>query len=69
MGGFNIALGLALLPANFVMILILPFFYLLGFAQYTIVYAAYPTVNKYMIEPYYDEYGNPRSEENKAVTE
>lgn len=68
-GGFNIALGLALLPANFVMILILPFFYLLGFAQYTIVYAAYPTVNKYMIEPYYDEYGNPRSEENKTVTE
>ena len=66
-GGLNIALGLALLPANFVVFLILPFFYLLGFAQYTIVYAAYPTVNKYMIEPYYDEYGNPRNEEKEAA--
>ena len=66
-GGLNIALGLALLPANFVVFLILPFFYLLGFAQYTIVYAAYPTVNKYMIEPYYYEYGNPRNEEKEAA--
>lgn len=68
-GGFNIALGLALLPANFVMVLILPFFYFLGFAQYTVMYAAYPTVNKYMIEPYYDEFGNPRTEEKESVTE
>lgn len=68
-GGLNIALGFALLPANFVIFLILPFFYFLGFAQYTTVYAAYPVVNKYMIEPYYDEYGNPRSDENKSFEE
>jgi hypothetical protein len=51
------------------MVLILPFFYFLGFAQYTVMYAAYPTVNKYMIEPYYDEFGNPRTEEKESVTE
>ena len=68
-GGLNIALGFALLPANLVLILILPFFYFLGFAQYTIVYAAYPVVDKYMIAPYYDEFGNPRSEDGQAVTE
>ena len=68
-GGLNIALGFALLPANLVLILILPFFYFLGFAQYTTVYAAYPVVDKYMIAPYYDEFGNPRSEDGQAVTE
>lgn len=68
-GGLNIALGFALLPANFVLVLILPFFYFLAFAQYTIVYAAYPVVDKYMIAPYYDEYGNPRSEDADSVAE
>ena len=68
-GGFNIALGFALLPANLVVVLILPFFYFLGFAQFTTVYAAYPVVDKYMIAPYYDEYGNLRSEDNKNSEE
>ena len=68
-GGLNIALGFALLPANFVLVLILPFFYFLAFAQYTIVYAAYPVVDKYMIAPYYDEYGNPRTEDNNSEIE
>lgn len=68
-GGLNLALGFALLPANFVVVLILPFFYFLGFAQFTTVYAAYPVVDKYMIAPYYDEYGNPRSEENTEPEE
>lgn len=68
-GGFNVALGLALLPANFVIFLILPFFYFWGFAQYTIVYAAYPIVDKYMIAPYYDEFGNPIGAENTPAEE
>lgn len=59
-GAANIALGFALLPSNLIIVLILPLFYLFGLCSYTTVYAAYPILNKYMIEPYYDEYGNLR---------
>ena len=65
-GAANIALGFALLPSNLIIVLVLPLFYLFGLCSYTTVYAAYPILNKYMIEPYYDEYGNLReSESNK----
>lgn len=67
-GGLNIALGMALLMStNIIVILIIPFFYLMGFMLFTTVYAAYPVLNKYMIEPYYDEYGNPRTEASEVT--
>lgn len=34
---------------------ILPFFYLLGFSGFMGAYAAYPIIQKYMIDPYMDE--------------
>ena len=61
-GGLNIALGIALISTGFIIPIVLPFFYLLGFSLFTTVYAAYPVLDKYMIAPYYDEYGEPRVE-------
>lgn len=60
----NIALVLILLPANIIVPIILPLVYFAAFALFTTTYAAYPTIKKYMIDPYYDEDGNPRSTEN-----
>ena len=57
----NIALIILLLPANIIVPLILPLVYFAAFALFTSTYAAYPIIKKYMIDPYYDEYGNPLS--------
>ena len=58
----NGALALVLLPTGIIIPAILPFFYFLGFALYTTDYAAYPIIDKYMIQPYYDENGTPRTQ-------
>lgn len=55
----NIALILVLLPANIIVPLVLPLVYFAAFALFTTTYAAYPVIKKYMIDPYYDEEGNP----------
>ena len=62
-GVINIALCLVLLPANIIVPLILPLVYFAAFALFTTTYAAYPVIKKYMIDPYYDENGNPRTEQ------
>ena len=55
----NLALVLLLLPANIIVPIILPLVYFAAFALFTTTYAAYPIIKKYMIDPYYDEEGNP----------
>lgn len=55
----NVALMLTL-PINIILPWILPIFYFAGFALFTSTYAAYPVIKKYMIDPYYDEFGNPK---------
>ena len=55
----NIALAIVLIPANIIVFLILPLVYFAAFALFTSTYAAYPVIKKYMIDPYYDEEGNP----------
>ena len=66
-GIVNFALFLVLIPANIIVPLVLPLVYFAAFALFTTTYAAYPVIKKYMIDPYYDENGNPRSAE--ATTE
>ena len=62
----NIFLALALLSSNIIVFLILPLVYFAAFALFTSTYAAYPVIKKYMIDPYYDENGKPRTAENAA---
>lgn len=62
-GVINFALFLVLLPANIIVPMILPLVYFAAFALFTSTYAAYPVIKKYMIDPYYDENGNPRETE------
>ena len=57
----NAALILVMLPMNIVIPLLLPLFYFAAFALFTSTYAAYPIIKKYMIDPYYDENGIPKS--------
>ena len=57
----NVILAFALLPSNIIIPMILPLFYFAAFALFTSTYAAYPIIKKYMIDPYYDEEGNPRT--------
>lgn len=48
----NLVLMAALAPVNIVLPLILPAFYLLSFCAFCSTYAAYPIIERYMIEPY-----------------
>ncbi len=47
----NVALILLLAPLNIILPLILPLFYFLATAGFIFAYAAYPVIEKYMIEP------------------
>ena len=67
-GALNLVLALAFMPANIIIPLILPLFYFFGFALFTTVYAAYPVIDKYMIKPYYDEYGNKKIDDTQTVS-
>ena len=52
---FLTAVNIALLPllnANIVIALILPFLFYFSFTAFTSAYAAYPIIDRYMIEPY-----------------
>lgn len=62
----NVALIMVLLPFNIIVPLILPLFYFAAFALFTSTYAAYPIIKKYMIDPYYDENGNPKAESESS---
>lgn len=64
----NIALILVLLPSNIIVPIVLPFIYFAAFSLFTSTFAAYPVIKKYMIDPYYDENGNPlpRNDESAA---
>ncbi len=42
--------------------IILPFVITISFIMYISTYCAFPVISKYMIEPYYDSDGNPRSQ-------
>jgi len=64
----NVVLILVFLPMNIIIPLILPFLYLSAFALFTTTYAAYPVIKKYMIDPYYDEYGNPKGQSAAVET-
>ncbi|MBQ9467488.1 MAG: YesL family protein [Clostridia bacterium] len=46
---------------------VLPIILYFGVAMFMSYYAAYKVVDKNMIEPYYDEDGNPIGEENKTL--
>lgn len=65
----NIALIMVLLPFNIIVPLLLPLFYFAAFALFTSTYAAYPIIKKYMIDPYYDEDGNPKSTSDASSNE
>lgn len=45
--------------------LLLPFVFTFGILQYIGVYAAYPVIEKYMIEPYYRDHPEERPEEEE----
>ena len=47
----NVALILWLAPYNIILPLVLPLFYFLSTAGFILVYASYPVIEKYMIEP------------------
>ncbi len=51
MAALNIALIILLLPMGMVVPLILPLFYFMSFASFISVYTAYPSIQKYMIDP------------------
>ncbi len=56
---FNVVLMAVMAPINIVLPFIMPAFYLLSFCAFCSTYAAYPVIERYMIEPY----------ENKAEEE
>lgn len=47
----NIILAMLLIPVGVIIPLILPLFYFLPFSSFITVYAAYPSIKKYMIDP------------------
>ena len=51
MAALNIALIILLMPMGIIVPVILPFFYFLSFASFISVYTAYPSIQKYMIDP------------------
>lgn len=64
----NIVLAFALLPTNIIIPMVLPLFYFAAFSLFTSTYAAYPIIKRYMIDPYYDEEGNPRTSNEESAT-
>ncbi|MBO4869492.1 MAG: DUF624 domain-containing protein [Clostridia bacterium] len=49
--------------------IILPFVLTVAVCGYIGIYAAYPKIKEVMIDPYYDEYGNPKEEKEEEKTE
>lgn len=61
----TIVLNLLVCFAFFPLGIVLPFIITLSVCYFIGVYAAWPKINEIMIEPYYDEDGNPLSEANE----
>ena len=51
MAGLNIALVIFFMPMGVAVPLILPLFYFMSFSSFISVYTAYPSIQKYMIDP------------------
>jgi len=58
----NFFLFYLLAPLNFIFPLILPLFYFMAVSGYIATYAAYPVIEKYMIEPQAEDGGPPADE-------
>ena len=58
--GINVFLFFVFMPLG----AILPFVLTVAVCGYIGTYAAYPKIKEVMIDPYYDEYGNPRESKN-----
>ena len=63
MTAFNIALIQLLMP-SIAIPLILPFLYLLAVLSFTAAYAAYPVIDRYMIEPYKSQQDDEETDED-----
>ena len=61
--GINIFLVFVFIPLG----AILPFVLTVAVCGYIGMYAAYPKIKEVMIDPYYDEYGNPREKEEEKA--
>ena len=51
MAALNIALIIFFMPMGVAVPLILPLFYFMSFSSFISVYTAYPSIQKYMIDP------------------
>ena len=63
--GLNVLLFFGLMQFNIAIGLILPLFYIMAIPAFMTCYAAYPVIRKYMIDPYYDENGNPLNKDGQ----
>ena len=61
----NLGVAIAYIPLG----VILPFAITIGLCMFIYIYAAWPKIKKVMIDPYYDENGNPIPEEPKDKKE
>ena len=61
--GINVFLVFVFIPLG----AILPFVLTVAVCGYIGMYAAYPKIKEVMIDPYYDEYGNPREKEEEKA--
>lgn len=61
----NVLLFFGLMQFNIAIGLILPLFYIMAIPAFMTCYAAYPVIRKYMIDPYYDENGNPLNKDGQ----
>lgn len=64
-----VALNVLLVYVFFPLGIIMPFVLTFAICGYIGMYAAYPKIKEIMIDPYYDEDGNPKDEEEPEKTE
>ncbi len=67
--GLNVVLIILFWQINVVVPLILPLFYALGLFAFTTMYAGYPIIKKYMIDPYYGDKKKGNASEQPEETE
>ena len=67
--GFNVILIVLFWQINVVVPLILPLFYALALYEFTSMYAAYPVIKKYMIDPYYTKDGQKKKDPDQTQSE
>lgn len=59
LAAINIGLTIVLFPLRIILPLILPLFYFIGTSFFVKAYAAYPVIEKYMIDPVVSKKGDP----------